>query len=90
MLLGRKGTSFFGSIGAGTLIASSLSILSPLCHLIALSRIVRISKSSAISLSEASTFVSSDDLYAKDEQRSSKAIDNQRIQWRYQLGQKRQ
>ena len=85
MLLGRKGTSFFGNIGAGTLIASSLSILSPLCHLIALSRIVRISKSSAISLSEASTFVSSDDLYAKDEQRSSKAIDNQRIQWRYQL-----
>ena len=85
MLLGRKGTSFFGSIGAGTLIASSLSILSPLCHLIALGRIVRISKSSAISLSEASTFVSSDDPYAKDEQRSSKAIDNQRIQWRYQL-----
>ena len=83
MLLGKKGTSFFG--GAGTLIASSLSILSPWCHLIALSRIVRISKSSAISLSEASTFVSSDDLDAKDEQRSSKAIDNQRIQWRYQL-----
>jgi len=84
MLLGRKGTSFFGNIGAGTLIASSLSILSPLCHLIALSRIVRISKSSSISLSEASTFVSSDDLDAKEELGST-AFDQQQIQWRYQL-----
>lgn len=83
MLLGRKGMNFFGNIGLGALIASSISILLPLCHLIAFSRIVRISKISAFSLSEAWTFVSSDDLDAKEE--PSKPFDQQRIQWRYQL-----
>lgn len=84
MLLGRKGTSSFGYIGLGALVASSLSIVSPLCHLISLSRIVLISKSSAISLSEASTFVSSDEHDAKEESAST-TNDSQRIQWRYQL-----
>jgi hypothetical protein len=86
---GGGGASFFGNdVGWGTtLAASSLSILSPLCHLFALGRIVRISKCSALSLSGASTFPTDDKLDAKKEGRGAAATDDhlRRVQWRYQL-----
>jgi hypothetical protein len=84
MLIGRKRMSSFGNLGLGALVTLLLSILSPVCHLISLGRIVRISKSSAMSLYEASTFVNSDEHVAKDELNST-TNDSQRIQWRYQL-----
>jgi len=86
---GGGGASFSGNdVGWGTtLAASSLSILSPLCHLFALGRIVRISKCSALSLSGASTFPTDDEIDSKKEGRGAAATDDhlRRVQWRYQL-----
>jgi hypothetical protein len=84
---GGAGASFFGSdVGRGTtLAASSLSMLSPLCHLIALGRIVRISKCSALSLSRASTFPADDELDEAKDKRCAAIDDLRRVRWRYQL-----
>lgn len=72
-----------GEVEFGATVASLVSILPPLSHLIALGRIVRISKCSAVSLSEATAFPPSVANIEEDEF----SFDNHRaqIKWRYQL-----
>ncbi|KAL7536012.1 hypothetical protein ACHAXR_006860, partial [Thalassiosira sp. AJA248-18] len=78
----------------GTMVASFLSILAPVCHLVALGRIVRLSKCSAVSLSEATSFPTSSNNYEptrvveeEGEGDGGSLFDKERqkIQWRYQL-----
>jgi len=55
MLNGARKRSFIAA-GLGSVAASALSIMAPICHLFALRRIAIISKCSAVSLSEATSF----------------------------------
>ena len=61
---------------------SALSVIAPICHFVALGRIVRISKCSAVSLSESTTFPTSHAIEKED----TTITDNcRKVIWRYQL-----
>lgn len=82
LLLGNRGVNS-GTVVFGRKVASLASIIPPLCHLVALGRIVRISKCSAVSLSEATYFPPS----VANIEEDGFSFDNHRaqIKWRYQL-----
>lgn len=60
-------------------IATGFSVIAPVCHVVALMRIIRVSKCNAISLSEATSF--------PDTQDGEHSVDEERkeVKWRYQL-----
>lgn len=82
LLLGKSRPSS-GTVELGTAVALLVSILPPLCHLIALGKILRISRCSAVSLSVATVFPPSADNVNED----ALSIDNnqKQVKWRFQL-----
>lgn len=75
----------FNAIRMGSVTKAFISIVAPMCHLVALGMIVRISKCSATSLSESTTFPISD-THIMEENTSTLTMDSPRqVKWRYQL-----
>jgi len=82
LLQGTRRQVGFDSVKFGTILSSLVSIIPPVCHLIALGRITRVSKCSATSLSESTSFSTSSQHLEED----TRTRDNRRkVKWRYQL-----
>jgi len=82
LLLGTRRPVVFNSVKFGSILTSLVSLIPPICHLIALGRITRVSKCSAISLSESTSFPAN----SKHLEEDTRTRDNrQKVKWRYQL-----
>ena len=63
-------------------VAFCISVIGPICHIVALTKLIRISKTNAISMSHATSFPKMDCITSKEKNSDN---NEQEIKWRYQL-----
>ena len=82
LLLINSRKRVFDTVGLRSVSLFVISAIAPICHLVALGRIVRISKCSAVSLSKATTFPTN---YAIEKEDTTITDNCRKVTWRYQL-----